>query len=502
MQEITVVHQRLCQSFSAGVTLPISFRIEQLRRIRQFLVDTEEEHLASLYADLHKSRLEALTYDLSPVHGDLAYFIRNLKRISRPKYQSRTFLAPVYTEKHPKGVVLVIGAFNFPTNLLIRPLIAAIAAGNAVCLKPSELAPACEAFVRKLLNVLDDRIFAIVTGPADVAASLTMLKWDHIMFTGSSRVGRLVMEAAARNLTPVTLELGGKNPVIVHNSAHISTAARIIVRGRFLNCGQFCLASDYCLVEETVYDQFVSEVLKHVVAAYTDKPKECEYYGRLISSDHWKRVVQMLTETKGKVLIGGEHDDDAQHYLAPTVVEVDNENDSLMKEEIFGPILPIMRVKSVDEALQIVNRRDQSLAMYVFCQDRRIREKVINSTRSGSVGVNEVILQVASHGSFLGGVGESGIGAYGFERGYEEFSHTRPVMYSRPMYGRMLCTLSANYFAEAKAKCLVPFLRMYSHIPFPGKMGLGRRIGGLLKAGLVVSAGMATAIVWKKNHEA
>lgn len=239
----TDAHRRLVETFGKGVTLPLGFRRAQLQALRAFLRSGEAHLFSALQSDLHKPLLESLTYDLGPVYLDIAAMLNSLTALTRPKPCSRDFGAPAYVEAHPKGIMLILAPFNFPTMLLLRPLVAAIAAGNVICVKPSELAPACEEFLLRLRDVLDPRAFAIVTGGPDVAKELLALKWDHIMFTGSARVGRIVMKAAAEHLTPVTLELGGRSPAIVTSTAHLDTAAASIARSRFINCGQLCLAA-------------------------------------------------------------------------------------------------------------------------------------------------------------------------------------------------------------------------------------------------------------------
>lgn len=235
-------HESLTTAFASGVTLPIDFRIAQLKALYEFLSNHEQNHFNALQTDLHKHRMEALIYDIMPIFKDISYLISNIRNLSKPKLASYDFVAPVYLHKDPLGTVLIFGAFNFPTHVILRPLAAALAAGNTVCIKPSELTPASERFLVSLSSVLDPRVFSVVTGGSDVCEQLLSLRWDHIVFTGSSFRGRSVLAAAAKFLTPVTLELGGKSPAIVSSAAHVPTAVSSIVRGRFVNCGQICLA--------------------------------------------------------------------------------------------------------------------------------------------------------------------------------------------------------------------------------------------------------------------
>lgn len=238
----TAAHERLTTSFASGVTLPINFRLAQLKAIYNFLSSNEQDHFDALKTDLHKHRMEALVYDMMLIFKDISYLMSNVHNLSKPKLASYDFVAPVYLHKHPLGTVLIFGAFNFPTHVVLRPLVAALAAGNTVCIKPSELTPASERFLVRLSSVLDPRVVSVVTGGPHVCHQLLSLKWDHIVYTGNGSRGRSVLTAAAKFLTPVTLELGGKCPAMVSSAAHIPTAVSSIVRGRFVNCGQVCLA--------------------------------------------------------------------------------------------------------------------------------------------------------------------------------------------------------------------------------------------------------------------
>lgn len=429
-------HARLHHTAGTRLTHPLSFRRAQLLALRAHLHAAYDAHVGALRADLRKPTSEALLYDMLPVHADLSHLLTNLARLTRPRLASRELGAPVVLEKRPLGVVLVIGAFNFPVHLVLRPLIAAIAAGNCVVVKPSEHTPASERFLSGLAAVLDERIFACVCGGVEVSKQLLDLKWDHILFTGSSKVGKIVMAAAARHLTPVTLELGGKSPAVVTRSADIDTAAASVCRARFTNAGQFCLAVDYCLVEDAVFDKFKQAVVATVNKFYGDA-KRSQAYGRLVSSAHLRHVAGILERSEGDVLCGGEVDDSDSHYIAPTVVQV-SRGDSLLEQEIFGPVLPLLKIADVKEGVGYINQRDTPLALYIFCTDRGVTREMVSSTRSGSVGVNETVFQITGPGSFLGGCGESGMGGYGMERGIDTFSHLRPVLYSTPFFARLL----------------------------------------------------------------
>eukprot|EP00177_Eucheuma_denticulatum_P004070 GFKZ01007371.1.p1 GENE.GFKZ01007371.1~~GFKZ01007371.1.p1 ORF type:complete len:576 (-),score=73.20 GFKZ01007371.1:59-1603(-) len=470
-ESIPSIHSHLRSNFSTGVTLPLSFRLSQLRLLRKFLHETENQFLSALHSDLHKPHLEAIAYDISPITVDIAYYLRHLSRLARPKYQNKAFSGPVYTEHQPLGVVLIFGPFNFPIQLIIRPLVAAIAAGNAICLKPSEITTNSERYISQLQDVLDSRVFRVVTGGPQVCTELLELKWDHILFTGSSAIGRIVMTAAAKHLTPVTLELGGKNPAIVTESAHVQTAARSILRARMTNCGQFCLAADYCLVDDSIYDEFVKELPLVLEEFYGGDPKSCEQFGRMVSSRHVKRLVEYMQKTTGRVLVGGDYDDASGHYFAPTVVEISNEDDVLMKEEVFGPILPIFRVKSTEDSLRIILAKEKPLAMYIFCTKDQVKRDLLDKVTSGSAAVNDAVWQIGGDGAFIGGVGESGMGRYGLGEGFETFSHKRLVLHGTPRAAAKASMMNPNHLVRSNW-ILEWSLRVIGYVPFPNSDGV------------------------------
>jgi aldehyde dehydrogenase (NAD+) len=289
-------------------------------------------------------------------------------------------------------------------------------------------------------------------------------KFDHILYTGGGAVGRIVMAAAAKHLTPVTLELGGKGPAIVTASADLDVASSAIIFGRYCNAGQICLASDYLLVEEQVYDKFLTTLLAAIKTTFGSDPIASPAFGRLCTDRHFDRVSALLDKTKGKILVGGQRDASAR-FIAPTVVALEDADDPLMHEEIFGPILPVLRVSSVNEAIAFVNARDKPLALYLFSTNAAETRHVMESTSSGSAAVNATLLQTISPGAWLGGVGPSGTGAYGFERGFQTYSHMRPVEYvstfrSR-LVGRLTSQVAYNSESTSKPSWLEKALRFY-----------------------------------------
>lgn len=426
--------ERLRRTFGEGVTRPLSWRRGQLRGLLRLLSDGEGELLAALRTDLGKPAVEGRLTDLAPVASEIEGMLRHLAAWSRPERVrvpliQRPGRASVVRE--PYGVALVIAPWNYPVHLLLLPMAAAIAAGNCVVGKPSELAPATSAAVARLAaRYLDADAVTMVEGGIEETQDLLVQRFDTIFYTGNARVGRLVMEAAARHLTPVTLELGGKSPAIVAADADLEVAARRIAWGRFLNAGQTCVAPDYVLVERAAEDELVDRLAAAVRTFYGDDPGASGDYARIVNERHFDRLTGLLQATAGKVVVGGESRRD-DRYVAPTVLRDVRGEDPVMEEEIFGPLLPVVPVADVAEATAFVAARPKPLALYVFSRDRATTDRVAGTTSSGGVGVNCTVQQLAVPGLPFGGVGESGMGAYHGRHGFEAFSHRKAVL-SKP----------------------------------------------------------------------
>lgn len=418
-------------TFESGLTHDLEWRREELRALKRLLSEGEEDLLDALRADLGKPVVESQLTELAFVRAEIDVMLRNLGRWARPERVGVPLVQqPGRAEilREPLGVALVVAPWNYPVHLLLLPIAAAVAAGNCVVGKPSELAPATSAAVARLAKRhLDTRAVAIVEGGADEVRALLDERFDTIFFTGSARVARSVMAAAARHLTPVTLELGGKSPAIVDASADIGVAARRIAWGKFLNAGQSCVAPDYVLVHERVHDRFVDALCDAVRSFYGDDPRASADYARIVNDAHFDRLAGMLSATTGRVTLGGQSDR-AERYVAPTVLTGVELDDPVMELEIFGPVLPVVPVGDVDEALRIVRSGEKPLALYVFARSEEVVDQVVGSTSSGGVGVNCAVVQLAVPGLPFGGVGESGMGAYHGRTGFETFSHRRAVL--------------------------------------------------------------------------
>lgn len=424
-----VVVDRLRGAFESGRTRPLAWRREQLGRMKTLLVEHEKEFLAALAADLGKPRVEAWATDLGIVVSEIEHTLKRLARWTRPEkvrlpLAARPGRGRVYRE--PLGVALVIAPWNYPVHLALLPMLGAIAAGNCVVGKPSEVSAHTSATLARLVpQYLDPECVAIVEGGVAETEALLEQRFDHVFYTGNGHVGQLVMEAAAKHLTPVTLELGGKSPVIVADDADLDVAARRIAWGKFLNAGQTCVAPDYALVARRVKDPLVERIARSVTEFYGADPKASPDYARIVNDRHFRRLETLLGD--GAPAVGGETDPE-QRYIAPTVLEDVALDASVMADEIFGPLLPIIPVSGVDEAIGFVNARAHPLALYLFARSDAVRERVLTGTTSGGVGVNATVLQTAVPGLPFGGVGASGMGAYHGRSSFETFSHRKSVL--------------------------------------------------------------------------
>ncbi len=418
--------------FDSGVTRSYKFRIEQLRKLRKAIRDFELEFTAALKTDLGKSPFESYATEIGFVLHDIRHAIKKLKGWMKPKKVKTPFyLKPgsskIYNE--PLGVNLIITPFNYPVGLTFAPLVAAIAAGNTVVVKTSELTEHVSSVIEKLINtVFEKEYIAYVPGGVKETTILLEQKFDHIFFTGSPRVGSIVMEAAAKSLTPVTLELGGKSPCIVHKDANLEIAAKRIIYGKMMNAGQTCVAPDYVLVHEDIEIELQDKLVERINEVYGQDPSQSLDYGRIVNEQHHDRLVEMIN--LNQVIIGGQHDRGSR-YIAPTLMENISLDDKVMQEEIFGPILPIIEYRSLDEAFEIISRLPKHpLACYIFSESKQIQEKIINGVQFGGGCINNCINHLANPNLPFGGIGDSGIGVYHGYEGFKRFSHQKSMLKS------------------------------------------------------------------------
>lgn len=417
--------------FRSGKTRSIPFRIASLKKLKAVISDHEKEILAAVYEDLHKEATDAYATEISGVYTEIKLAIGNVSDWAvREKVPTPFFMRPSksYIYKEPYGVALIIAPWNYPFQLLILPLVGAIAAGNTAILKPSEISPRTAAILEKIIRAaFPPEYICVVQGGAPETKALLELPVDYIFFTGSVPVGKAVMAAAAKNLTPLTLELGGKSPAIVHQTANLQTAANRISWGKFLNAGQTCIAPDYVLAHESIRDAFLEELAKVIVKFYGRDASTHPRYCRIINDRHFERLTALLDKTK--VVYGGKTDA-ASRYIEPTLLSPADWNDSIMQEEIFGPLLPVLPYSDLDDAIRRINERPKPLALYMFVNDKAVRRKIIRETSFGGGAVNNTIMHIVSHHLPFGGVGQSGLGRYHGKYSFETFSHTKSILRS------------------------------------------------------------------------
>jgi aldehyde dehydrogenase (NAD+) len=448
--------QRQRDFFHSDVTRPLSWRVERLRALERAVRAHEAEVYAAVKADLGKSDVEAFATEISLVNAEIKHTLKHLKGWASPrKVKTPLAMQPgsswVYPE--PLGVALVVAPWNYPFQLAVCPLIGAIAAGCTAVLKPSELAPETAKVVEKVVSAaFEPGHVAVVQGGVEVSRALLAERWDTIFFTGSTQVGRAVAEAAAKHLTPVTLELGGKSPCIVDADTNLAVTARRIAWGKFTNAGQTCVAPDYVLVDRKVKDALVEGIRGAVREFYGEDPSRSPDYGRIVSERHFRRLEALMGQ--GRVVLGGQHDA-ASRFLAPTLLEDVPLDSALMQEEIFGPLLPVIPVDGVAEAVRFVRERPRPLACYVFSNDGKAQERVLRETSSGGALVNDTLMHLGNPDLPFGGVGPSGLGSYHGQQSFEAFSHRKSV-------------LKKPFALDVKVR----------YPPYAGKLGLLKRLLG------------------------
>lgn len=416
----------------AGVVRGRNERRAQLRQLRRLLVEQEGTLSTALADDLGKPAAEAYGTEIGFTTGEIDHALRHLDSwMADEKVRVPIHLKPASARivREPLGVVGIIGPWNYPVQLVLAPLVAALAAGNTAVLKPSEVAPTVSATLAELVpKYLDERAVQVVTGGVPETTALLAERFDHLLYTGNGKVARVVMEAAAKHLTPVTLELGGKSPAIVLADADIDTAARRIAWGKFMNAGQTCIAPDYVLVESAAEDKLLGALLRAVHDFYGDDPATSRDYGDIVNAHHHDRLTALLDAGGFEAIVTGGRGNRDQKFLPPTVLAGVSPDALVMQDEIFGPILPVLTVDDADDATEFVNARPHPLALYVFTGDTARAERIIERTTSGGAAINATMLHIAVPELPFGGVGASGTGAYHGEAGFLTFTHRRSVL--------------------------------------------------------------------------
>jgi len=416
--------------FCANKTRSIKFRIEQLKKFRRILKDNEDLLYKAIDQDFGKSKYETYITEFSLVYHEINLAIKKIRRWARSKYvwtNLANFPGKSRVISEPYGNTLVIGAWNYPYQLTLVPAITALAAGNTVILKPSELAVHTSAVMTKLINEnFDSGLMYVKEGGVKETTELLNEKFDKIFFTGSTAVGRIVMQAAANNLTPVTLELGGKSPAFVLPDASLKMSAKRIAWGKFLNAGQTCVAPDYVLVHSDIKDKFLDELKNQLEQIHGKDPKGKETYVRIINKRHFDRLAKLIQ--RDKIYCGGKLDEE-NLFISPTILDNISFEDKVMEDEIFGPILPVIEFNNLDEIIKKVRNRPNPLALYVFTKKRKLKEKLIREISFGGGSVNDTILHLSNSKLPFGGKGFSGTGNYHGKAGFDTFSHKKSILF-------------------------------------------------------------------------
>lgn len=407
----------------------INFRKESLIKLLNEVIIHENEIIQALYDDFKKPAFEAVLTETSYVILELKNTIKNLKSWAKPKRVLSSILnfpSTDYIYKEPYGKVLIISPWNYPFQLALCPLIAAVAAGNQVVVKPSELTPKTSEIIAKIIaKVFNKNHVEVVEGGVDVSQRLLAKRWDYIFFTGSVPVGKIVANAAAENLTPATLELGGKNPCIIDETANLKLAAKRIVWGKFVNAGQTCIAPDYILIQKDMKSHFVDYLKEEITKAYGQNPIESPDFARIVNSRNWQRLVDMIEPEK--VIFGGQNDSE-DCYIAPTLIEETSLDSLIMQDEIFGPILPILAYEKESEIEVIISKYEKPLSLYVFTENKSFSRKIIQKYLFGGGCINDTMIHFANKRLPFGGVGHSGIGAYHGSLSFDVFSHKKSIV--------------------------------------------------------------------------
>lgn len=429
MKSIKEIVSRQRRYFRSGATRDVSGRIEQLKKLKDVLKKNEKRIFDALEKDFKKPALETYATELGVLYTEIDFIVKNLSSWAQPeKVRGSLINFPskntIYRE--PYGVALVIGAWNYPVHLTLYPVIGALAAGNCAIAKPSEIAAHSSALMAEFINdSFEPGLLRVVEGDAETSQKILQEPLDYIFFTGSTRVGKIVMKKAAEQLTPVTLELGGKSPAVVDETADLSTSAKRIAWGKFLNAGQTCVAPDYVYVHASVQNKFIGELKKKITEFFGDDPRHSHDYARIINDDHFKRLTGYLED--GTIRAGGTFDAE-ERYMAPTVLSDIDWQDGVMQEEIFGPILPVLPFNDIENVIARINNHPEPLALYIFSEDKRRQKHLTEAVAFGGGCINDTVAYLGNVQLPFGGVGQSGFGDYHGKASFDTFSRAKSVM--------------------------------------------------------------------------
>lgn len=428
--EVQNILQAQRNYFASNATKDLKFRKSQLEKLKKMITDNESAIIEALHKDLRKHEFEAYATEIGFVLVDINESIKKLKSWAKPRKVKTPpfhYIASSYTKADPYGNVLIIAPWNYPVQLLLAPLVGAIVAGNTAILKPSEYALHTSNLLTKLINsTFEPQYIKMIEGAVPETQLLLNEKFDFIFFTGSTNVGKIVYQAAAKNLTPVALELGGKSPCIVDTDIHLDYTAKRIIWGKFINLGQTCIAPDYILVDQKIKDALVEKMKFYIHEFFGDNPQESEALGRIINEGHFDRLAAYLND--GDVIEGGQLDREDK-FIAPTLMENVGMETPVMQDEIFGPILPIIEYGNLREAIDLINQKSKPLALYIFSKNDKKINRILDETSAGGVTINDTLMHIANSHLPFGGVGDSGIGAYHGQHSFDLFSHQKSVLH-------------------------------------------------------------------------
>lgn len=432
---MNIIEQKFYDSkafFNTQQTKDISFRKEQLKKLSKAIKSYESDILEALYTDLGKNKVEAYATEIGITLKSIKNARKELKNWTKTKnVDTPLYLFPTksYIKKEPYGTVLIIAPFNYPFQLVFEPLIGAIAAGNTAIIKPSELTPNVARVIKRLINeTFDANYIEVIEGGIEETQTLIHLPFDYVFFTGSENVGKIVYQAASENLVPVTLEMGGKSPVIVDETANIKVASERICFGNFTNAGQTCVAPDYILVHESVKDDLITALSKTLREFYGQNIQQSPDYGRIVNLKHYHRLTSLLNSEQMNIVFGG-HSDEDERYIEPTLLDHVTSDSAIMQEEIFGPILPILTYQSLDEAIAFIHQRPKPLSLYLFSEDENATQRVINELSFGGGAINDTLMHLANPKLPFGGVGASGMGRYHGKYSFDTFTHEKSYIF-------------------------------------------------------------------------
>ncbi len=429
IENISKKYEKQKKFFNSGTSKSIQYRINSLKKLKKNISLNENEIINALKSDLGKSETETFFSEIALIYIEINLALKNVKRWSKKRKVSSSlinFLSSDYIIPEPYGVTLNISPWNYPFQLSISPLIGAVAAGNTVILKPSEFSSKTSEIIKKIIeNTFEKGHVDVILGGPEIGSKLLDFNWDYIFFTGSTNIGKIVAQKAAINLTPTTLELGGKNPCIVDETANLKVASKRIVFGKFLNCGQTCIAPDFILVHESVKKDFTEKIIERIRKIYNEDVENSENYSRIINKKHFSRLIKLLE--KDKIIYGGKNNPNS-NFIEPTLIDGSNFNSSLMKEEIFGPILPVVSYSNKDELKKILDNYKDPLAFYIFSNDKKFSNELIKRYSFGGAAVNDTISQIVNHRLPFGGIRNSGLGSYHGKQSFKTFSFYKPYI--------------------------------------------------------------------------